>query len=307
MNLDAFLQRHALPATFTGVVERYYRPLAGWLRSRSEQAGSAAFVLGINGAQGTGKSTLSHFLRDCLHDDFGLSVAELSIDDLYLTRAERADLARRVHPLLATRGVPGTHDAALGLALMDRLRALPRGESLRLPRFDKATDDRCPPDAWAEVRGPVDVLIFEGWCVGSRPEPAEHLAAPVNRLEAEEDPDGRWRGYVNEQLATAYRALFERIDALVFLRAPGFAAIRRWRLEQERKLAAASGGRKERIMDEQALLRFMQHYERITRAGLDAMPGIADVVLTLGEDHSVESATCSPADRPALPAGFSIR
>ena len=37
-----------------------------------------------------------------------------SMDDLYLGRAARVDLARRIHPLLATRGVPGTHDPMLG-------------------------------------------------------------------------------------------------------------------------------------------------------------------------------------------------
>jgi D-glycerate 3-kinase len=289
--LDEFLTRYRLPDSFASIINEFYIPLARWLYARMTESGPGTFVLGINGAQGTGKTTLSNFLSAFLWGDYGLSVAELSIDDIYLTRAERTDLAQRVHPLLATRGVPGTHDVDFGETIIDELCALRVDESMSLPRFDKSVDDRQPAGAWPDVTGPIDLIVFEGWCVGSTALPADDLAEPVNRLEAEEDSDCAWRRYVNEQLATTYRGLFNKIDALVFLEAPGFDAIHRWRLDQERKLAASVGADGTQVMDEASLTRFIQYYERITRHNLVTLPSRADVVLTLDEVHAVTHAS----------------
>ena len=291
LNLDEFLARHRLPSSFANVVDEFYVPLARWLCARMTESGPGTFVLGINGAQGTGKTTLSNFLSEFLRHDYDMSVAELSIDDIYLTRAERTDLAEHVHPLLSTRGVPGTHDVALGRAVIDKLCALGAGETMSLPRFDKSVDDRHPTSAWPEVTGPIDLIVFEGWCVCSTAVPGGELAEPVNRLVAEEDIDGAWRSYVNDQLVTVYRELFSKIDALVFLEAPDFDAIYRWRLEQERKLSASVGGDGTHVMGEAGLKRFLQHYERITRHNLVSLRARADVVLALNEDHAVTDAT----------------
>ncbi|HEX4847424.1 MAG TPA: kinase, partial [Novosphingobium sp.] len=105
---------------------------------------SGLFVLGLSGSQGSGKTTLVAGLEQALEAQ-GLRVARLSLDDLYLTRAERIALGQSVHPLLATRGVPGTHDVALGLEV---IAALERGKAAALPRFDKGRDDRADPATW---------------------------------------------------------------------------------------------------------------------------------------------------------------
>ncbi|WP_255210702.1 hypothetical protein [Methylogaea oryzae] len=170
-------------------------------------------MLGINGGQGSGKSTLCEFLRLILEQGFGLRVAGLSIDDIYKTRAEREQLAKTVHPLLLTRGVPGTHDVELGLGVIDALKQAEAGDSVAIPSFDKARDDRRQLDEWPRFRGKADVVVFEGWCVAAKPQDEIELAQPVNRLEAEEDADGRWRRYVNQQLQGAYTELFGRLDA----------------------------------------------------------------------------------------------
>ena len=225
-------------------------------------------VLGLCGAQGSGKSTLAAGLVDAARAR-GLAATALSLDDLYLTRAKRAVLAREVHPLLATRGVPGTHAVALGRDLLARLDA---GQAIRLPRFDKASDDRAPQAGWEDA-GPLDLLVFEGWCVGAVAQEDAALADPVNALEAEEDRDARWRSWVNARLASDYRDLFARIDALVLLAAPGFDVVAQWRLEQEQGGAA--------VMDAEQIARFVQHYERLTRHILAEMPGRADLVVRL--------------------------
>ena len=287
--LDDFLSSHRLPHSFVEVSNRYYLPLAKRLPDMRTAAGP--LLLGINGAQGTGKSTLADFLRLAASSLFEWTVAVLSIDDFYFTLAEREALAQDVHPLLRTRGVPGTHDTQMLAACLDRLAALGEEESIALPRFDKATDDRADKSTWPRVSGPVDMVILEGWCVGTIAQNDADLAAPMNDLEREQDIDGRWRQCVNDRLASRYAPIFSRLDALVFLEAPGFDAIFRWRLEQEQKLAAASAAGAPGIMSRDAIRTFISYYERLTRANLASLPGIADVVYELDEHHNVVSGT----------------
>jgi D-glycerate 3-kinase len=219
----------------------------------------------------------------------GVRAAVLSIDDLYLKREEREALAASVHPLLITRGPPGTHDVPLGLDVLDRL--FKPGE-VPLPRFDKALDTRKPFDQWDVVQGPVDVILFEGWCVGARPEEPAALREPINALERDEDPDGVWRTYVNDALAGPYQDLFSRIDLLVMLKAPSFEVVLNWRIEQEHKLKArlaASGGDLARTMSDAEIGRFIAHYERVTRCILAEMPARADVLAELDETRQVQT------------------
>ncbi|PKP93364.1 MAG: kinase [Alphaproteobacteria bacterium HGW-Alphaproteobacteria-16] len=243
-------------------------------------AGPQPLILGLCGSQGSGKSTLANGLVQRLAGQ-GLRAATLSLDDLYLGRAARAELARSVHPLLATRGVPLTHDVALGCAVLDAVRA---GESVRLPRFDKASDEPVPQWAWEAVDGPLDLLVFEGWCVGAMPQSDMALAEPVNALERDDDADSAWRRAVNAALGGPYQALFARIDRMVLLAAPDFAVVQKWRGEQEAELRArliADGRDPALAMDATQIARFIQHYERITRAILHEMPARADLTLRL--------------------------
>lgn len=266
-------------------LRRVYLPLAAWVARRK---GDTPLVLGINGAQGAGKSTLCEFVKLILEEGFGLRVAGFSIDDLYKTRAEREVLARDVHPLLLTRGVPGTHDVALGMDTLKRLRQARAGETVAIPSFDKARDDRKPVARWPQVAGPIDVIIFEGWCVGAKPQPKAALSQPINRLEATEDPDGAWRRHVDEQLKGDYAALFRQLDALVMLKAPNMGKVFEWRSLQEEKLAARLGdAAAHRLMDTAGVRRFVEHYERITRHMLDEMPERADVTLFVDDDHQI--------------------
>lgn len=290
MTLESFIESERLPASFAAIAEDHYAPLAERVEAWLAAVPGRSFVVGINGAQGTGKSTLARFLAAYLSERYGRSVAELSIDDLYLALADRRALAERVHPLLVTRGVPGTHDVGLGISVIQRLRSLGAGETLALPRFDKAADDRRPETDWPIVEGPVDLVVFEGWCVGSTAEPGAALEQPVNALEAAQDPDGAWRRYVNDTLAASYPALFGLLDALIFLKAPDFDCVRRWRQQQEAKLAQSAAPGAKGIMDGAALARFVQHYERITRHNMATLADRADVVFELGRDHGIRAA-----------------
>lgn len=255
----------------------------GWV-----QAGERPLILGLCGAQGSGKSTLAARLADRLMGQ-GWRAAVLSLDDLYLSRPRRAELARAVHPLFAVRGPPGTHDAALGARLLDDLKA---GRPVRPPRFDKAADSPAPPETWTVIPPPVQVVVFEGWCVGAAPQPTQALEAPVNRLEAEEDPDGVWRRAVNAALAGPYAELFARLDRLVFLAAPAFEVVHAWRAEQEHDLKrrlAAEGRAGAHMMSDDQIARFIQHYERLTCHMLAETPARADLTLRLDADRRLKS------------------
>ena len=267
--------------------QTFYRQLAAWMALR--ERGQCGSIVGINGGQGSGKSTAAAFLKDELLSAHGVRAVVLSLDDFYLPRADRERLALEVHPLFATRGVPGTHDVRLGIDTLDKLRELRKGESLALPQFSKADDDRIPASLWSSITGPVDIVLFEGWCVGTPPQSSAELAEPVNALEANEDADGRWRHIVNEQLRTAYADWFSRLDALVFLRVPDIDCVRRWRWQQEQDTASAADSKATGLQSRTQLERFIQHYERLTTHALRVLPERADVLLTLGEDHAVDS------------------
>jgi len=283
--LTRFIAAEALPADFAATAHQVCAPLAERLAVAAQGAGPG-FTVGICGTQASGKSTLTAVVAHLLRDR-GVRVAVLSLDDLYLTHAERQVLGDEVHPLLATRGVPGTHDIPLGL---DVLEALSRPGGTRLPRFDKASDDRRPPAQWELVQGPADIILFEGWCVGARPQPPAALVEPINDLEHEQDSDGRWRAHANTALAGPYQDLFSRLDRLVLLQAPGFETVLAWRREQERKLRerlAREGADPARAMSDAGVARFIAHYERLTRWILQEMPARADIVIPLDAERRV--------------------
>lgn len=259
-------------------------PVVDWLLREMEANAGATCLLGIHGAQGTGKTTLANSLSHYLQDKEDISVVCVSIDDFYLTRQERQELAASVHPLLDTRGPPGTHDIDLALKTIQDIRTLAAGESAKIPRFDKATDDRAPESEWSKVSGPVDLVILEGWCVGSEPaEPGDHLE-PINDLELNEDKDGAWRRFVTDSLED-YQPLFEQIDGLLMLRPPSFETIFDWRLKQEQELQQSNPDDSKHIMSESELRRFVQLFERLTRASDATVGAKADVIVQLGTDH----------------------
>jgi len=255
-------------------------PLAEALARRVVRGGDVR-VVGVAGAQGTGKSSACRLLVPLLEQVHGLDVLVLGLDDFYLTRAAREQLGREVHPLLVTRGVPGTHELPLLAGCLQGLRA--RG-SVDLPRFSKALDDRL--SETTRVSGRYDLVLLEGWCVGARAQSDEELAPPCNALEAYEDVNGRFRGYVNAQLAGGYRLLFEGLDALVFFAAPDMESVLGFRREQEESLrrAAAVCG-----MSDVELARFVAHFERITVDMLRRAPGYADVLVRLDGARRVTS------------------
>ncbi len=283
-----FLRAQRLPDAYLSLVERWFGPLAADI-ARYRAEADRPLLVGINGAQGSGKSTLAALLSLLLASVHGRRAIDLSIDDFYLTREQRLRLAEQVHPLLATRGVPGTHDVPLMIQTLEALRGAM--DEVPVPRFDKARDDRVPAAQWTRVAAPLDVVILEGWCLGVPPQAPEALTRAVNALEEREDPHAVWRRYVNDAIARDYLPLYERVDIWVMLQAPSFDCVFQWRAEQEEKLALRQGpASRTRVMDAAALERFIQHYQRLTEHGLRTLPGRVHHLYRLNADRAIVEA-----------------
>lgn len=275
-----FLLRESLPTSYQTLAEQWLAPLSGWIAERPG-VGFSTQLLGVHGGQGSGKTTLCKVLTLLLAER-GLRCETLSLDDFYLTRAQRLQLADRVHPLFATRGVPGTHDVTRLQEVIGKIRS---GKTVGVPIFDKSLDDRLPESECRQVAAGVDILLLEGWCVGCVAQGREELAPALNRLEAEEDPDSGWRRYVNQRLAADYAQLFAAMDGLIMLAVPSMQQVLQWRCLQEHKLARLKTGTA--LMSERQLERFVQHYERLTRHALAEMPARADYLLKLDAEHNI--------------------
>lgn len=276
MNIEELIAKERLPEDYGDIVEAHWKPLATQIARRA--ASRKPLIVGISGAQGSGKTTVCRFLEVLLKQR-GLRAVTLSLDDFYLTHAERLQLAAEVHPLFATRGVPGTHAIGMAFGIIEDVLA---GRAFEMPRFDKAFDDRS--NEVTRITGPVDVVLFEGWCVGAAPQEPEKLKRPINVLEAEEDKDAVWRTLVNHWLGEDYNRLFKLIDMLMMLKVDSFDAVIANRRRQEEKLAALNPlgpG----VLDEDALHHFVSHYERLTRHMLEEMPARADVVIPIDRDQ----------------------
>jgi len=265
-------------------------------------------LIGVAGAQGSGKTTACQLLEMANRPRF----ANFSIDDVYLDTAQRAELAARTHPLFVTRGPPGTHDIALARETIAALMNLPpplEGEGERgrgdvqhqtsggqftpspapppsrgrdvgvpIPRFDKIADKMKPRSEWPVFRRRPEAILVDAWCLGALPVPP---SPPLNAVE-EADTNGKWREIQNEFLRTSYAEWFAEFDAIVYLQAPNWDIVRRWRGQQEVTLR----GRPLTGTEEAWIDRFIQHYERITRSMIAG--GVrADVLIRLNEARAV--------------------
>jgi D-glycerate 3-kinase len=238
-------------------------------------------LIAVVGAQGCGKTTLARAAAD----RFG--AVQISIDDVYLTRAGREAIALEVHPLFVTRGPPGTHDLGLLQQLIDALSAAGPDDETHIPDFDKRGDDRRPVTDWRIFRGRPSAILIDAWCLGALPEEAAALADPVNALEADDDPDGGWRRAVNGFVGGTYADFIARFDAVMFLRAPSFDVVLDWRCQQEADLLGVAPVDLP-VAERDRLAGFIQYFERVTRRMLDG--GItADVVVQLDRNRQPDS------------------
>lgn len=236
---------------------------------------AAPFVLGITGLQGSGKSTLATAVKDALQQKHHLTVVSVSLDDLYHTheRLQEIKTQNRQNPLLQTRGQPGTHDEVLAAQFFESLRS---GGTVLVPSFDKSKfggqGDRAPREEWLCVPSspPIDVVIFEGWCVGFQSLPADKLQARWELAKTEEAPPQTFNTHtlaglelehvrrINSNLRI-YNETFMgpgSFHYLVHLDTDALENVYHWRLDQEHALWRAKG----QGMSDDAVVKFVKGY-----------------------------------------------
>ena len=268
------------------MIKSFLIPVSFWISKRVNK--KKPLIIGLAGGQGSGKTTISSILTLILKKYFKLNVFKVSIDDFYKTRKDRKSLSKNKHPLLMTRGVPGTHDVDLMLNFFKKIKDK-NFKSLQIPTFNKAIDDRCQKSLWYKIKTKPDVVIFEGWCVGARPQLNSQLKKPINSLEKVHDQGAKWRTYVNNQLKTKYNALFKQLDGLLYLKAKNFSLLREWRLKQERKLWVQTKNKKNlKIMSSGDVINFMQTYQRITQQMFKDAIKSSSVIMNLNSNHQIE-------------------
>ena len=269
------------------MIKSFLIPISFWIANKVEK--KKPFILGLSGGQGSGKTTISSIISIILSKYFKLNVFKISIDDFYKTRKKRLELSKKVHPLLMVRGVPGTHDINIMLDFFKRIKEK-KFKSIKLPRFNKATDDRYNKKLWYSVKSRPDVIIFEGWCVGAKAEQNYTLKTPINSLEKLKDQKIIWRRFVNKQLKSKYKKLYDQLNCLLFIKAKNFSLLRQWRIKQEKKLSLKSKrSNKLKIMSDKEIINFMQTYQRITQNMFKSVPKYASIILNLNSNQQIKS------------------
>ena len=270
------------------MIKSFLIPLCFWISKKANK--KKPYFIGLAGGQGTGKTTTSSLIKIILIRYFKLKVFRISIDDFYKTRKERYSLSKKVHPMLLTRGVPGTHDIDMMLNFFKKTKSK-NFKRLKLPTFNKAIDDRYNKNKWYNIKEKPDVIIFEGWCVGARSEKSSTLKKTINSMEKTKDQKKIWRKYINQQLKSKYKKLYSQLNCLIYLKARNFSLLQKWRLKQERKLSMNNKRKSNsKIMSKGDVLNFMQTYQRITQNMFRKMPKYASVIINLNGNHQMKSA-----------------
>ena len=215
-------------------LKKTYIPMSFWIENKYKKKGKTLF-LGFSGGQGSGKTTVTKILKIILKKFFKRKVHVSSIDDFYKTLNERNKMSYAIHPLLKTRGVPGTHDINLVKKFFDFVKKK-KFKKFKSPKFDKSIDDRLKKKYWTNINERPEIVILEGWCVGAKPQSNYLIRKPINNLEKYEDKYFIWRKHANEKLKKEYKRLFALIDHFIFMKIPNFNVVFKWRLIQENKL-----------------------------------------------------------------------
>jgi len=266
-------------------LKKFYIPISFWIENKYKKKRKTLF-LGFSGGQGSGKTTVSGILKIILKKFFKRKIHVSSIDDFYKTLNDRDKMSHKIHPLFKTRGVPGTHDINLVKKFFNIIKKN-KFEKIKLPRFEKAIDNRVEKKYWFNIKQKPEIVILEGWCVGAKPQSNSLIRKPINTLEKYEDRDLIWRKYVNKKLKKEYKKLFSMIDHLIFMKIPNFHMVLKWRLLQENKLKKKSHSKK-KVMSFNEIERFIMFYQRITLQMLKDLSKSASVVMLLKKNHEIK-------------------
>ena len=236
-------------------------------------------TLMIAGSQGSGKSTLSIQIKKYFKKFYFKSVVILSIDDFYLSSYQRKQLAKKLKTnLFDTRGVPCTHNLKLLIETVDKLKK--NNFPVYIPIFDKVTDNK---KKYNRKINKADLIILEGWCVGSKPINPEYLKKNVNNLEKVNDPNMIWRTAYNQALVE-YQKLFNKFNYYIFIKLPNWQYVINWKYKQELGLRSL---RRDNHLKKKLFL-FIQYYEKLSKWMSFTSPDICNALITLDKNQKTK-------------------
>jgi len=237
----------------------------------------------ISGSQGCGKTTLLKLIKNNFKNFYNIDPLCISLDDYYLTKKQRNDLSKRIHPLLETRGVPGTHATekiTKTIQLFDK-----KKYPIKIPKFDKLNDDRLP---FSQIITSKKNMIFlEGWCCGCPPLSNSFLQKNLNNIE-KTDSEYIWRKYYNKKLKKEYRLIFKHFEYLIYFKIPSFDCVLKWRIKQEKRLKLK---KKKNInyMNKIEIKDFISYYEKITTWMMKNTLSKSDLTIKINKNQKIQS------------------
>ena len=236
----------------------------------------------LSGSQGIGKSTLVDILEYTIEKFYHKKVMAISLDNYYLSKKQRVKLSKSIHPLFITRGVPGTHNIKRLKADIEKFQH--SKFPIYTPIFDKLNDNKAQRK---KKYSKADILILEGWCCGAKPIIKNYLHKDINMLEKNKDKNKIWRNYYNNKLKNEYTQLFNMFDKTIFLKAPSFNHVLKWRHKQEKmnKLKLIN----QKKMNTKKLIQFIQYYEKITKWMLKTLPSKTDLLVKIDKKQRITS------------------
>jgi len=233
----------------------------------------------VAGSQGSGKSSLSKLIKLYLEKFYYKSVVIISMDDFYLSKRQRMQLSKNIHPLFLTRGAPGTHD----LELLNKkiLQIFDKKFPVYLPIFDKVTDTR--KRTYRRVlKG--DVIIFEGWCAGAQPVNHSYLQKNFNNLEKYKDKNFIWRNSYNKYL-NEYQKIFSQFNYFIYFQFNQWSHVLDWKYKQELELR----DKKKDLALKKYLKEFIQYYEKVSKWMHLKVPKYCNILIKLNAHQKIKS------------------
>ncbi len=261
--------------------QRIIVPIAERLQKLHQK--SKPTIIGIQGGQGTGKTTIIQFLEKQLKKK-GFRVESFSIDDFYKNWKERKDLQEKYSQNLfyqISRGLPGTHRVKFLLETLQKAKA---GKDFEIPLFDKSLYDG-KGDVLSQtkkVKGKQDFVIIEGWCVGMPVVSSQQLLdiCTKNGIEIKKIDPRLQDHKVVLDFVKEYQPVWKLLDYQIMLKADSPKVHKKWRLLQEQKLKTAKG----QGMDEKEIEQFVEPFLPFTYVCYDLIK--PNVKVLIDEKHN---------------------
>ncbi|MBI2666680.1 hypothetical protein HYX13_03655 [Candidatus Woesearchaeota archaeon] len=200
-------------------------------------------IIGIQGGQGTGKTTLVNVLQEVL-SKAGYTVTSFSIDDFYTSWKERELLAKKYskNPFYQiSRGLPGTHQVKLLKKVLEKLR---QGKQIEIPLFDKSLHQGAGDSiGFRKITQKQDFVLFEGWCLGLPVISFEELQriCKKEKINLKKLDPSLKHAKIVLQFVNEYQPLWKYIDHFIMLQPNSSSLHLQWRLQQEKELKQKKG------------------------------------------------------------------